>query len=280
MRSRPVHRSAIDALFGLLAVLAALALLGSCSGSRPTLGATPPSTTAGATTTSIVPASTTSTTSPAKATVLGPEDLLGYIATPKGDPAVFAEPADDATPVDIPAKTEAGAPTTFAVVGDASPTATLPHPGWLQVVLPTRPNGATAWVKVGSVGVTKTPLRLFVDLAARSLRVEDDGKAVFTTTVAVGTDVNPTPTGATFVTELIENQDPAGSYGPYAFGLALHSNTLSEFAGGDGQVGIHGTNAPAKIGKAVSHGCVRLKNADIRKLVDLQLPLGLPVFIS
>lgn len=61
--------------------------------------------------------------------------------------------------------------------------------------------------------------------------------------------------------------------------MALHSDTLTEFAGGPGQVGIHGTNRPDLIGERVSSGCVRLDNDDIRALVDLQVPLGMPVII-
>lgn len=260
-------------------MVAAASLLGACAGSRPTLGAAAPrdtttSTAAAASTTS---GASTTTTAPV---VLGPSNLLGYIATPKGTPAVYAQPSTTATTIAINAKTEAGAPTTFAVVGDASPTATLPHPGWFEVELPTRPNGGTGWVQTASVSLTKTPLQVFVDLGARTLRVENAGVQVFRTTVAVGTPDNPTPTGATYVTELIQNTDPKGAYGPYAFGLALHSDTLTEFGGGDGQVGIHGTDQPKLIGQRVSHGCVRLTNADIQKLVGLQLPLGVPVFIT
>lgn len=211
--------------------------------------------------------------------VLGIDDLLGYIATPKGSPDVHEAPEATSPSIDIGTKTEAGAPTTFAVVGDPT-TAEATSRGWLQVVLPTRPNGATGWVPALTVAITKTPFRVFVDLPERTLRVEEDGAEVFETTVAIGTEENPTPTGGSFITELIRNRKSSGSYGPYAFGLALHSNTLSEFNGGPGQVGIHGTNTPATIGQAVSHGCVRLRNADITKMVDLALPLGVPVFIT
>ena len=34
---------------------------------------------------------------------------------------------------------------------------------------------------------------------------------------------NPTPVGASYITELIDNQAPEGAYGPYAFGLALQA---------------------------------------------------------
>jgi len=130
------------------------------------------------------------------------------------------------------------------------------------------------------VTVAKTPYRIFVDQAGRTLRVEKDRIGVFTAEIAVGTSENPTPVNGTFVTELIENNKPDGAYGPYAFGLAMHSDTLTEFAGGNGQVGIHGTNRPDLIGQAVSHGCIRLTNDNVKELVTLGLPLGVPVFIS
>lgn len=40
----------------------------------------------------------------------------------------------------------------------------------------------------------------------------------------------------------------------------------------------HGTNRPKAIGKAVSHGCVRLRNEDIEKLYGM-VPVGTPVYI-
>ena len=256
------------AVVPVAAALAVFGLLGSCTGERPSLG--PPGPAISSTT-----LTSTTTTAPTKAP-LGPDSLLGYIATPNATPVVRAEPRDNSLAIAIPKKTEAGAPTTFAVIG--SPAAEAG--GWLQVLLPTRPNGTTAWVPASSVKITKTNLRIFVDLNARALRVERAGQEVLARQIAIGSSANPTPVGASYVTELIDNNEPAGAYGPYAFGLALHSDTLSEFGGGDGQVGIHGTNQPKLIGQAVSHGCVRLTNADVVKLVGLDLPLGVPVFIS
>jgi lipoprotein-anchoring transpeptidase ErfK/SrfK len=259
----------------VVAVLTGVGLLGACTGERPTLAATSSTASTSTSTTTAEAATTTETTVPS-AEPLGPESLLGYIATPTGAPVVHTEASEGSPTIEIGPTTGAGAPTTFAVVGDPTGDAT----GWLQVVLPTRPNGATGWVPAGSVTVTKTPFRIFVELGARNLRVERDGTELLAATVAVGTDENPTPLGASYITELIDNQAPEGAYGPYAFGLALHSDTLTEFAGGPGQVGIHGTNQPALIGEAVSHGCVRLRNTDIEALVGLGLPLGAPVFVT
>lgn len=46
---------------------------------------------------------------------------------------------------------------------------------------------------------------------------------------------------------------------------------------GDGYA-LHGTNRPETVGRAVSHGCVRLRNEDIAALYDM-VPVGTPVFI-
>jgi lipoprotein-anchoring transpeptidase ErfK/SrfK len=256
-----------------------LVLLAGCSnGERPTLAeGTGPTTTLAST--------SAPTSAPADQERLdelppGPENLLGYIATPTtAEPTVHAAPDPASERLPIGPTTEVGAPTTFAVVGDPAVTSAATD-GWYKVLLPTRPNQATGWVPASSVALTQTPLRVFIDLAGRAIRVESNGASVFDTAVAVGTDENPTPVGASYVTELIQNTNPGGAYGPFAFGLALHSETLTEFAGGPGQVGVHGTDEPDLIGQAVSHGCIRLANDDIVALQELGLPLGVPVFIS
>ena len=190
-----------------------------------------------------------------------------------GVPDVHVAPAAGSARVAVPARNNLGVTTIFAVIGSE-------EGPWLEVLLPTRPNGHVAWTPRSSVRVTTTDLRVFVDLGARRLTAKRAGVTVLEVPVAIGTPDNPTPTGSTYITELLATGKTGGAYGPFAYGLALHSNTLSEFAGGDGQVGIHGTNTPALIGQRVSHGCVRLANENVRKLVDLKLPLGTPVFIT
>lgn len=46
---------------------------------------------------------------------------------------------------------------------------------------------------------------------------------------------------------------------------------------GDGYA-LHGTDDPMSVGKAVSHGCIRLRNEDIALLYGI-VPVGTPVFI-
>jgi len=42
---------------------------------------------------------------------------------------------------------------------------------------------------------------------------------------------------------------------------------------------IHGTNKPESVGKAVSHGCFRMKNKDVIELYDM-VKVGTPVYIK
>ena len=58
--------------------------------------------------------------------------------------------------------------------------------------------------------------------------------------VAVGKESTPTPTGTYYTRVLLKAPDPNTVYGPYAYGLSGHSEVLTEFNGGDAELGIHG----------------------------------------
>jgi lipoprotein-anchoring transpeptidase ErfK/SrfK len=66
-----------------------------------------------------------------------------------------------------------------------------------------------------------------------------------------------------------ESSDPF--YGPFAIETSAYSR-LSEWPGG-GVVGIHGTSLPQLIGRAVSHGCIRVPHAAALRL-QREVPLG------
>jgi lipoprotein-anchoring transpeptidase ErfK/SrfK len=172
----------------------------------------------------------------------------------------------------IDAATILGSPRVFLV--ESGPT-----DGWVQVSLPTRPNGSTGWVRAEVLELQVLDLAISVDLSERLLRVERDQQIVLETKVAVGSPRNPTPTGRYFVTDVVELADPSGPWGPFALGLSAHSDSITEFNGGDGIIGIHGTNRPAKIGEPVSLGCVRVPNEVAIQLAEL-VALGTPVEIS
>jgi lipoprotein-anchoring transpeptidase ErfK/SrfK len=150
--------------------------------------------------------------------------------------------------------------------------------GWLKVSLPVRPNHASAWVRAAAVRLARDPYRVEVRIARHRLLVYEHERVILSAAIGVGRSVSPTPTGRYFLADLLRPPDPGGFFGPYAFGLSAYSPVYTSFAGGDGQIGIHGTNAPAALGGDVSHGCIRVRNDVIERLAR-RLPLGTPVRI-
>jgi lipoprotein-anchoring transpeptidase ErfK/SrfK len=151
-------------------------------------------------------------------------------------------------------------------------------PKWVRVRLPHRPNGATAWVRSKSVRFLLTRYRVRVDLRRHELTVWRRGKLFLKAPIGVGRAVTPTPQGRYYLVSLIKSNRPRGAYGPYAFGVSAYSRVLTRFAGGPGQIGLHGTNQPRRLARNVSHGCIRVQNVVIRRLAKT-LPLGTPVDI-
>jgi hypothetical protein len=149
---------------------------------------------------------------------------------------------------------------------------------WLRVMLPSRPNGSEGWERAAGMELRSDPYSVLVNLRARRLVVRKAGRLLLDVAVGVGRAVTPTPSGLYYIAELLRQPDPDGLYGPWAFALSAHSSVLSHFGGGDGQVGIHGTDDPSGIGHTVSHGCIRVRDRVIERLAAI-LPLGTPVRI-
>ncbi|KEP76044.1 hypothetical protein HR12_12825 [Microbacterium sp. SUBG005] len=217
----------------------------------------------------------------------GPDPSSTAVASPTGTPeaaappttstsatavaseiTVYAQPGGSAIET-LPNPQESGAPLTFLVAARQGE--------WLQVLLARRPNGSMGWVTADSVALQTLVYRLDVSTGDNTLTLSRNGQPVKTYPVATGTGGTPTPQGSFYLTELI--QPTNDGYGPYAFGVSAFSEVLSSFGGGPGQIGMHGTDDEASIGQSVSHGCIRLSNADITELAQL-LPLGTPLTIG
>lgn len=173
--------------------------------------------------------------------------------------------------------TSEGVPLTFLLTPGLTQTGTAR--GWVQVYLPVKPNGSTGWISESELKIEGDPYRLVVNQSTHRLSFYNYDALEHTFPVAVGAPATPTPVGTLYITELLKTTNP-GVYGDYAFGLSGHSPTLTDFDGYDAEIGLHGTGDPSSIGHSVSHGCVRLNNADIDTLVSLGLPLGTPVEIQ
>jgi lipoprotein-anchoring transpeptidase ErfK/SrfK len=148
---------------------------------------------------------------------------------------------------------------------------------WYDVALPMRPNGTTGYVAARDVDVLQVHTRIVVDLSERHLTYFKYGEPELDATVAVGAPSTPTPTGHYYVNQRLIAPYPSGPWGPAAIGISAFSDVLQEWSQG-GPIGIHGTNEPDSIGRAVSHGCIRLPNATLLKLFAIT-PAGTPVII-
>jgi lipoprotein-anchoring transpeptidase ErfK/SrfK len=166
---------------------------------------------------------------------------------------------------------EDGAPLVFLVVAKQA--------DWLQVLLPLRPNGSVGWIHSSDVTLRQHDYHVLVELGSHRITAWKGGTIIDAEPIGVGTANSPTPGGNYYVTEALQVPDPSGPYGPYALGLSGYSNVYQNFNGGNGVIGIHGTNEPSGIGRDVSHGCIRLSNAGITMLAHT-LPLGTPVVIA
>jgi lipoprotein-anchoring transpeptidase ErfK/SrfK len=151
--------------------------------------------------------------------------------------------------------------------------------GWSEILLPVRPNGLHGWVRTNALRLFTDPYRVNVVLSTHTIEVTNGAALLYHGPVASGARATPTPTGDYYLRALLRAPNTASVYGPYAYGLSAHSDALSSFNGGDAEVGIHGNNDAAALGHDVTHGCIRIDNAEISVLATI-LPLGTPVHIS
>lgn len=195
----------------------------------------------------------------------------GLAAYARGAVDVYESPGDDEPWTTVQPLTILGTVTVLAVVDG-------PADGWAQVMLPMRPNGSTGWVRAEEVWLYVADGEIIVDLDERHLTYTVDGIPMLETAVGIGSQYNQTPTGVFFVTDSVTLADPNSAWGPYALGLSARSDSVTSFNGGDGIIGIHGTNNPSSIGAGISLGCIRLPNDMITLLHDL-VPIGTKVEI-
>jgi lipoprotein-anchoring transpeptidase ErfK/SrfK len=149
---------------------------------------------------------------------------------------------------------------------------------WLQVMIPERPNGSTAWVRTSDVQVRTVPNRILIELSKHRLSVWRGDQMLMESSVGVGTPRTPTPLGSFYVDVSVPFQNTGGPYGAYMLSVAGFSNVHITFAGGRGQIAIHGTNNLGSVGKDSSNGCLRLSNDVVLRVKDLA-PTGTPVDI-
>jgi lipoprotein-anchoring transpeptidase ErfK/SrfK len=124
---------------------------------------------------------------------------------------------------------------------------------------------STAYAQSNDAAGARARRQVIVSVPDRKLAVLENGVVLLTFAVAVGAAVSPSPTGEfAIVNRLTEpTYYHAGVVIPAGPGNPLGPRWVGLNKQG---YGIHGTNAPGSIGKAASHGCIRLRNRDIVQL--------------
>ena len=149
---------------------------------------------------------------------------------------------------------------------------------WLRVRLPGRPNGHRGWIRAEQVRSRSTAWHITLDISERRVRVYRDGSVERRFRAVVGNPSTPTPRGRFFIEETVALSSTDFG-GPFALAASARSPVLQEFAGGPGQIALHGTdNLAGALGTAVSHGCIRLSTSAITWLAR-RIGGGVPLTI-
>lgn len=151
----------------------------------------------------------------------------------------------------------------------------------LQIEMPSIPELKNANLYIYSPEESMS-MKLVLRLGSREVQVYEQDKLIATFPVAVGKKGWETPVGEFEIIQMVENpawQNPwTGKVTPPSPNGPLGERWIGFWTDGKNFIGFHGTPGENLIGQAVSHGCVRMKNKDIKELFNL-VSLGIPVSV-
>ncbi len=133
-------------------------------------------------------------------------------------------------------------------------------------------------------------VQIVVTKRTSALTVEDsNGRVLFFAPVTTGSEHDPLPVGNWKVTGV--QQMPVFHYNPDLFWDASPAHSKAKIPSGPNNpvgtawidlskphYGIHGTPEPSQVGHVQSHGCVRMTNWDVRRVLEWAKPGTLVVF--
>jgi hypothetical protein len=137
------------------------------------------------------------------------------------------------------------------------------------VILCAQAMGQQDATQMAPVGAAQSAKRVIVvSLEDRKLALVEDGQVKKVYSVAVGKPTTPSPVGTFTIARRVKNPTyqhdgktvlpgPGNPVGTRWMGLSIKG------------FGIHGTNEPKSIGKAASHGCVRMAKADLEEFYEM-----------
>ena len=116
-------------------------------------------------------------------------------------------------------------------------------------------------------------VEVVIRLNKRRVYVYQNDQEIASYPIAVGKKGWETPQGNFSIIQMIENpswQNPwTGKVIPAGPRNPLGERWIGFWTDGKDTIGFHGTPGEHLIGQAVSHGCVRMKNKDVKALFDL-----------
>jgi lipoprotein-anchoring transpeptidase ErfK/SrfK len=140
--------------------------------------------------------------------------------------------------------------------------------GWLGVVTAALPNGRLGWIAQRRATLVSEPVRVRISLGRRLLTVLRGRRTLLRMPVGIGAPGTPTPTGRFAVTDGLTTP-PGSPYGCCVLALSGHQPDIPQgWTGGD-RIAVHGTTSPGTVGGAYSHGCLRARDGDLRRLLRL-----------
>jgi lipoprotein-anchoring transpeptidase ErfK/SrfK len=157
-------------------------------------------------------------------------------------------------------------------------------------VTPSEPLPPTEGQPAAEARTKPTGARIVVSTKTSALTVEDaDGRVLFFAPVTTGSQHDPLPIGKWKVTGV--QQMPAFHYNPDLFWDASPTHSKATIPPGPNNpvgvawidlnkphYGIHGTPEPSQVGHVQSHGCVRMTNWDVTRVLEWARPGMLVVF--
>ncbi|MGI9595860.1 MAG: L,D-transpeptidase [Acidimicrobiales bacterium] len=200
-------------------------------------------------------------------------DSEAYVATVTSEGvASMSEPEPGPVQHWFPSPTQFGGDRAFLVVDQTS------SEDYVKVSLPVMPNGQEGWILRSEVEITEVRHRALIDLSDDTITVWDGDGVIVDTKAVTGKQTTPTPLGMFYIRDIIAQDDPGGSFGPYILALSGFSEVMETFQGGLPALAIHGTDNPSQIGTEQSSGCVRIPN-DLISILAESVPLGTPVTV-
>ena len=110
--------------------------------------------------------------------------------------------------------------------------------------------------------------QIIISIADRQLAVIDHGQVLKTYPIAVGARGTPSPDGDFVI--INHAKDPVYRHGDKEIAPGKDNPLGTRWMGLSLKgYGIHGTNVQSSVGKAVSHGCFRMRKQDVEELYTL-----------